>query len=300
VDEVYTRGVQFLINTQTQDGCWVDPNGHGKDPGAVGLCMLAIMAQGSDPMSGPHAAPIHQSIRYILAHQDEKSGMIGDTMYSHGFATLALAEAYGMVTDIQMGDPLKRAINLILSAQQQNPKKAWRYRPDAIDADSTVTGCQLMALFAARNAGIEIPEQAITSGLNYFSDTTNDRGIVGYEEKSSREEATDMTMTSIALLCHQLSKIKSSSNDLMLDYLKSHEGYNNKNHYFYHKYYYSQALFHADPDFWIKWNASHLQGMRQMQQADGCFDSNVKSPIDTALGLLSLALNYRFLPIYER
>ena len=46
-----------------------------------------------------------------------------NSMYNHGFATLALAEYYGLTNDSSIGPALKKATNLIVSAQKTNPKR---------------------------------------------------------------------------------------------------------------------------------------------------------------------------------
>ena len=76
---------------------------------------------------------------------DEKTGYIGNSMYNHGFASLALADAYGAVQDERIAPVLQKAINLILTSQEKNRFKAWRYTPDAQDADSTVSGACFVA-----------------------------------------------------------------------------------------------------------------------------------------------------------
>ena len=81
-------------------------------------------------------------------------------MYNHGFATLALAEAYGAVQDERIGPALKKAVELILASQAKNRFKAWRYSPESQDADSTVSGACFVALVAARNAGLRVPDNA--------------------------------------------------------------------------------------------------------------------------------------------
>jgi hypothetical protein len=40
--------------------------------------------------------------------------------------------------------------------------------------------------------------------------------------------------------------------------------------------------------------------LKQTQQADGSFKGQHGPAISTSMSLLALALNYRFLPIYER
>ena len=105
-------------------------------------------------------------------------------MYNHGFATLALAEYYGLTNDSAIGPALKKATNLIVSAQKTNPKGAWRYSPESKDADTTVTGAQMVALFAARNAGIEIPDDAISKGKKFLLECQDEKGGFGYTGNS--------------------------------------------------------------------------------------------------------------------
>ncbi len=68
----------------------------------------------------------------------------------------------------------------------------------------------------------------------------------------------------------------------------------------YTAYYKAQALFQADIEAWEKWNKLLIQELRQSQKQDGRFDGSFGSNVATSLSLLSLALNFRFLPIYER
>ncbi len=101
-------------------------------------------------------------------------------MYNHGFSTLALAEAYGYVHDDRIGPALQKAVDLILSSQRRNANHAWRYSPDSPDADTTVSGAQMVALFAARNAGIGVPENSIRQALRFFVDCQTPDGGFGY------------------------------------------------------------------------------------------------------------------------
>ena len=67
----------------------------------------------------------------------------------------------------------------------------------------------------------------------------------------------------------------------------------------YTQYYESQALFQGDLESWKKWNETLINQLREAQQPDGSIRGRFNPPIATSLSLLSLALNYRFLPIYE-
>ena len=53
----------------------------------------------------------------------------------------------------------------IVTSQDQNPHGAWRYQPTAKDADVSVSGAMLVALLAARNAGIGVPDSNIERAL---------------------------------------------------------------------------------------------------------------------------------------
>ena len=64
----------------------------------------------------------------------------------------------------------------------------------------------------------------------------------------------------------------------------------------YFRYYMAQALFQGDYDSWQKWNAEKIRELKTLQRDDGSFGGNY----ETGMSLLALALNYRFLPIYER
>ncbi|NIP93914.1 MAG: squalene--hopene cyclase, partial [Akkermansiaceae bacterium] len=147
-------------------GNWPDRN--GSEPAVVGLCVMAFLAHGEDPNHGPYAGNIRRGIEYIMDQQNSGNGYIGSSMYNHGFATLSLAEAYGVLRDDRVAQALKKAVDLILSAQERNPRGAWRYTPESPDADTTVTGAQMVALFAARNAGLPVPDEALKKGQAFL------------------------------------------------------------------------------------------------------------------------------------
>ena len=106
---------------------------------------MAFLAHGEDPNHGPYSKNIRNGIQFIIENQSSTNGYIGSSMYNHGFATLALAEAYGVLRDEKLALALKDAVELILSAQERNNRGAWRYTPDSQDADTTVTGAQMVA-----------------------------------------------------------------------------------------------------------------------------------------------------------
>ena len=96
IEKMYVKGLQFLAQTQRPEGNWSE--NYGSQPGVVGLATVAFLAHGDDPNHGPFSKSIHRGLDFILNSQDQETGYIGTTMYNHGFATLALAEAYGTVS----------------------------------------------------------------------------------------------------------------------------------------------------------------------------------------------------------
>src|SRR5262249_32800295 len=68
----------------------------------------------------------------------------------------------------------------------------------------------------------------------------------------------------------------------------------------YQRYYQAQALFQGDVEAWKRWNKLLVQQLKAAQQADGGIQGSHGPAVGTSFSLLALALNYRFLPIYER
>lgn len=296
VERAYKKGLKFLASTQKTDGSW--PDSQGRQPGVVGLAILAFLAHGEDPQNGPYAKNIQKAVDFLIKSQKKENGYIGNSMYNHGFATLALAECYGMMDDKRIAPALKSAVKLILSAQKRNPKKAWRYGPDDRTADTTVAGCQIVALLGARNAGVPVPDQALDDALKYMASCRGSNGSYGYTSKSGGR----LTLTAIGSLCLSLAKKKDDpAFPTITKYLKRQMSGQGHHYRFYHEYYMSQALFHADHEAWKKWNAQNIKLMTASQQIDGKWSDGTMGITGATSGaLLSMALNYRFLPIYEK
>lgn len=295
VDLIYERGLTYLSERQSAEGKWND--GAGSEPGVVGLCAAAFLAHGEDPNHGQYAKVIKRSIGYIISKQNSVNGYIGSSMYNHAFATKALAESYGVLDEPKVASTLKKAVDLILSAQKRNRFGAWRYTPESRDADTTVTGCQIVSLFAARNAGFAVPDEAIKKGLSYLSSCRGSDGGYGYTSSAGGKP----TLTAIGSLCLSLAKEKDSKGyRASLEYLKKNLDYRDRYYPYYFEYYMSQALFHADDKIWEEWNARNIRYLGTIQSPDGSFPGNQGPAFSTAGALMSLALNYRYLPIYEK
>ncbi|HEY1171712.1 MAG TPA: prenyltransferase/squalene oxidase repeat-containing protein [Verrucomicrobiae bacterium] len=294
VDGIYVKGLQYLLKNQAPEGRWADQP-YGGEPGVCGLAVVAMLAHGDDPNVGPYSVAIRKGLDFILSQMNKDTGYIGRSMYNHGFATLALAEAYGVVEDDRLGPAMQKAINLIISSQKANSFGAWRYSPESLDADTTVSGAQVVALFAARNAGMSVPEEAIQKALDYFKKCQTPEGGFGYTSAVGPNGAR----TAIGCLVFSLSKSKNSPvYQQAYTFLKTAPGEAHYHHYY--LYYASQAFFHASPTEWDAWNRKNIKTLGATQNEDGSWNGQFGTTFTTAASLLSLALNYRYLPIYER
>ena len=129
---------------------------------------------------------------------------------------------------------------LIVSSQKNNPKGGWRYSPESQDADTTVSGAQMVALFAARNAGIKVPEEAIERGKAYVLSCQDSRGGFGYTTSSG----ANLPRTAIGSLILSLAKdTDSDAYKNSVEYLKESAKFGDQGHKFYSLYYTSQAVF---------------------------------------------------------
>ena len=108
--------------------------------------------------------------------------------------------------------------------------------------------------------------------------------------------------SSIASLVFALARRKDIPQyDATLRHLKERLEQAGEGHYLeYTRYYEAQALFQGDVEAWGKWNELLVRSIKTAQQADGSIQSQFGPELGTSMSLLALALNYRFLPIYER
>ena len=67
-----------------------------------------------------------------------------------------------------------------LIVKSQNKEGGWRYLPKPGDADLSVTVTQLMALAAARDAGVDVPKEAIDRAIDYVKKSQNSDGGFRY------------------------------------------------------------------------------------------------------------------------
>lgn len=309
VREVYQKGLQYLLKTQNADGGW---SGGQTGPGVTGMALMVFLASGEDPNFGLYSNNVRRACRHIITSQSSSTGYMGSSMYHHGFAMLGLAEAYGAVDDRQLwpagkkvrsiGAALELAVRAAITSQKKNPLGAWRYSPESTDADTSVSGAILVGLLAARNAGIEVPDESIDKAISYYAKMTSSSGQVAYSGLGGFSES--LARISIATLVFSIAKRKDLKQyDATLAYLVNKLEFTGRSGFGwvnYQRYYQAQALFQGDFEAWKKWNKLLIRQLKSAQQPDGSFPGSHGQAVSTSLSLLALAVNFRFLPIYER
>ncbi len=316
IREMYDKGLGYLATHQTEAGDW---QGGDQGPGVTGLCMMVFLASGEDPNFGVYSNVVRKAVRKIIQDQNAETGYLGNSMYHHGFAMLALAEAYGAVDDSTLwvgvtepaggggqskrrtiGQALELAVRAAITSQKSNPSSAWRYSPADTSADTSVSGAVLVGLLAARNAGIEVPDAVIDKAVKYFVSMTSETGMVGYSGVGSFGES--VARSSIATLVYAIARRKDLPQfKQTLQHISERIEQSGNDHYAeYTTYYEAQALFQGDLVVWEKWNQLLVRQLKLKQAADGSFPGSFGPALGTSMSLLGLALNYRFLPIYER
>ncbi len=324
VREIYDAGLRYVLKAQQPSGEWRSQHG---SPAPTAMGVMVLLAGGEDPNFGPHRGAIRRGLRALIAEQDAATGYIGGqgnpSMYHHGFAMLGLAEAYGVVDDRGLwtepgGEPaagkgrsigaaLELAARAAVTAGKKNPQGAWHYGPDMPSADTSVSGAVFMGLLAARNAGIEVPDEAIDRAAKYYASMTGDDGTVGYGGRGSGTEATTAIGVLVLSIARQrgLPEYKRAAQHLAVSSTTATVaagpggGVRGRGSSYEH-YYRAQALFQCDVAAWERWNGELVRSLKSLQGRDGSFTMSYGSEIDTPLTLLALAVNYKFLPVYER
>src|SRR3954452_14310431 len=180
------RGLEWLAAHQKPDGSF-SGDGMGPHAGITALAGLAFMEAGNLPGRGKYGDNVQKCLDFVLSSCQE-SGLIANDnshgpMYGHGFATLFVAEVYGMTQDERVKERLQKAVRLI--ERTQNNEGGWRYMPVPFDADISVTICQVMALRAARDAGVKVDKDVIDKSIKYVIDCQNPDGGFSYQSPRS-------------------------------------------------------------------------------------------------------------------
>jgi len=301
------RGLAYLAAHQDEDGTFTSGR-DSRNVAVAGLAGMAFMSAGSTPGRGPNGVNVDRCIDYILSNMQE-SGFITvpsasshGPMYGHGFATLFLAECYGMTMRADLRDKLTKAVELIVNTQ--NHEGGWRYQPVRREADISVTICQIMALRAARNAGLYVPKETIDRCTDYVKKCQNPDGGFMYMLQAPGLSQFPRSAAGVVALysagIYDSPEIKKGLEYLM-NFLPQGSDFNRDTHYFYGHYYAVQAMWHAGDDFWTKWYPAIRDALLARQSSDGAWlDSSNSQEYATSMACIILQMPNNYLPIFQR
>jgi len=302
------KGLAWLDKQQKADGGF-SGTAYGGSAAFTALAGLAFMADGNMPGAagggeGPYGKNVDKALDRIMKCCQE-SGLItnegmGSPMYGHGFATLFLAEAYGQTQRADVKEKLQNAIRLIV--QCQNKEGGWRYQPAPVDADLSVTICQVMALRAARNAGIKVPKKTIDDAIGYVKKSQEPDGGFSYMLQG---RGSGFPRSAAGLAClyylgvYQGDELTKGTKYVMQGLPgKGNAGF--EGHYFYGQYYAVQAMFMAGGKSWEAWWPAIRKELIAKQTSDGSWAGDMDATYSTSMALIILQVPNRLLPILQK
>ncbi len=337
------RGLAWLAAHQSADGSWVakigfklnndfrytaDDKGH---LGVTALACMAFMAGGNLPGRGKYGKNVEDGLKFVLSCVQEDGYITygGTRMYDHAFATLFLAEVYGMTQRDDVKASLQKAVDFIVKSQNQDG--GWRYEPYSVESDMSIVVCQVIALRAARNIGIRVPKSTVERAARYVVDSavTRDSGMensmgrweggpdaIGtfhYQKDAMSRSSFPLTAAGVTAL----NGLGIYSDDLIkkgLEYLSnSHKSFNanpsptasteDGHYYFWYGHYYGvQAMYTAGSPYWEPYFEELRNVLLRIQNPDGSWPNKIGPgpAFGTAVGVLILEIPYRFLPIFQR
>jgi len=296
------RGLTWLAERQAPDGSFGSLSHYGPHVGITGLSGMAFMADGSMPGRGPYAGVVDKCLGFMISQSSESGLLAAETshgpMYGHGFATLFLAEVYGMTHRPEIREALRRAVRLIVNTQ--NEEGGWRYQPVRNDADISVTVCQIMALRAARNAGVYVDKTVVDNAIAYVKQSQNPDGGFRYMLQSGGS-AFARSAAGVAALQYS-GEYRSDEISRGLEYVLRFAPPQEQTvgHYFYGHYYAAQAMYMAGDVYWQRWWPAVRAELVEKQEPEGFWRGQAGDEYGTAMALIILEMPNRLLPIFQK
>ncbi len=308
-DAIIKGSLRWLASKQLPSGAWGSSEDEVRHPTAItGYVLMAFMAAGNLPGEGEFGKNVAAGMQYLL-DSTAPDGLIGNRnngqyMYGHGVASIALAELYGQTRSASMRPKLERVIKIIIASQ--NSEGGWRYRPIARDADISVTVLQVVALRAAKNGGLDVPQTTLDNAVKYVKKCFHaPTGGFGYQP--SREPGFARTAAAIYSL-----QVCGLYDDEMVKRGAEYLTKNSKDRdqwFTYGNFYAAPALYMVGGDTWRKYYddtrdllLKNITTKGEISFWEPRLDQGrpVGQVYCTAVYTKILAMPYHYLPLYQR
>ena len=287
------RGLAFLAARQHDDGSYGADVYRGH-VAVTAFVSRAMMASGSKPGAGPYGERLSKSLAYLL-NRVQPSGLIASQdasepapMYGHAFALMFLTECQKAAPKEEIKERIDRAVQLIVKSQ--NKEGGWRYLPKPGDADVSVTVTQLMALAAARDAGVDVPKEVIDRAIDYVKKSQNDDGGFRYLLQGGTSGFARSAAAVTALYRAGVgggTEIRKGA-DYVAKFPASATIGQPEVFYFYGHYYAAQVMSHAGTADWDRWSAAVRDRLLEQQGKDGSWPDAASVDLGTAMACLTL------------
>lgn len=312
------HGLEYLSRSQANDGSFGD-RGNSGNTGITALAALALMCGGHHPSRGRYGKAVSRAADYIIArgrantqqgYLANNSPLEGHTtsMYQHGFAALFLAEVHGTFPDAdrrtKARDMLEKAVSVTVKAQNQFG--GWRYEPKPTNDDVSVTVAQLMALRAAKNAGVYVDKAVVDKAVKYIKDCRQPDGGFAYIKGQlgslfPRSAAAVVGLYSAGIYDGEYI-------DKGLKYLSGFRPRGvarqvpdiRPEHYYYGHYYAALAMWTAGGNYWNDWFPAIRNELLLRRESTNLWNDFFGTTYATAMACIILQLPNNYLPIMQK
>ena len=253
-----------------------------------------MMGSGSKPGEGPYGQRLSKSLAYLLGRVQE-SGLITSKdanepapMYGHAFALMFLAECQKAAPKDDLQAKIDRAVQLIVKSQ--NKEGGWRYLPKPGDADLSVTVTQLMALAAARDAGVDVSKPVIDRAIDYVKKSQNRDGGFRYllQGGTSGFARSAAAVTALYRAGAGDSDEVRKGSDYVAKFPAAETVGQPEVFYFYGDYYAAQVMCRLEKVNWRRWFAALRDRLLEQQGKDGSWPDAASVDLGTAMACLTL------------
>lgn len=314
-----SRALAWLARHQSADGSW---SGRGFDAGCggcdgettyqvdvalTGLSLLAFLgADHTHTRSGPYQEHVRRGLAWLAGRQRADGDLrAGETMYSHGIAAIALAEAAAMTGDAALKESVARAVGFIEQARNRDGG-GWRYEPGQ-EGDTSILGWVVMAARSAQRAGVDVSPEVFEGALRWLERVASARRPGQYAYRPG--EGPTPAMTAEGLFILELLGTPATDRRVagaVAVIERNPPSWDEPNTYYW--YYATLALFQQQGEAWRRWNARLVPELLAHQEqagkragswpADGEWARIGGRVYQTALCTLMLEVYYRYLPMY--